>query len=74
MDAMPKEAAAREHLDEIRTPAKRASELTDQMLAYSGKGAKTQSGEEEEDTGESEADPAPFPGTALLGISSILTV
>jgi two-component system, cell cycle sensor histidine kinase and response regulator CckA len=39
MDAMPKEAAGREHLDEIRTAAKRASELTDQMLAYSGKGA-----------------------------------
>jgi two-component system, cell cycle sensor histidine kinase and response regulator CckA len=39
MDAIPKEAVGREHLDEIRMAAKRASELTDQMLAYSGKGA-----------------------------------
>jgi two-component system, cell cycle sensor histidine kinase and response regulator CckA len=35
--AMSPEAAGREHLREIQTAARRASELTDQMLSYSGK-------------------------------------
>ena len=41
LGVMPPEAAGREHLREIQTAARRAAELTDQMLAYSGKGALT---------------------------------
>jgi PAS domain S-box-containing protein len=39
LDEMPLEAIGREFLHEIQTAARRASGLTDQMLAYSGKGA-----------------------------------
>ncbi len=39
LDVMPPEAVGRDCLQEIKTAARRASGLTDQMLAYSGKGA-----------------------------------
>ncbi len=39
LDTMPPEAIGRDHLQEIQTAAKRAAGLTNQMLAYSGKGA-----------------------------------
>jgi PAS domain S-box-containing protein len=39
LDMMASEAIGRDNLQEIKTAARRASGLTDQMLAYSGKGA-----------------------------------